>query len=58
MQDFDDDYLNWMELGNLEMQLIDSQTNTIWTNRLILDIRERIEELERRRIYSRKLFSR
>jgi hypothetical protein len=41
VQDFDDYYLNWMELENLEMQLIDLQTNPIWTNKFV-NMRERI----------------
>lgn len=51
MQDFNDNYLNWMELENLEMQLIDLQTNPIWTNKFV-NMRERIEELERHRIHN------
>jgi hypothetical protein len=35
VQDFDDYYLNWMELENLEIQLIDLQTNPIWTNKFV-----------------------
>jgi hypothetical protein len=34
VQDFDDNYLKWMELENLKMQLIDLQTNAIKTNRV------------------------
>jgi len=51
VQDFDDNYLSLMELENLEMQLIDLQTNPIWTN-IFVNIRERIEELKRHRIHN------
>ena len=51
VQDFNDYYLNWMGLENLEMQLIDLQTNPIWTNKFV-NMRERIEELERHRIHN------
>jgi len=51
VQDFNDYYLNWMGLENLEMQLIDLQTNPICTNKFV-NMRERIEELERHRIHN------
>jgi len=51
VQDFNDYYLNWMGLENLEMQLIDLQTNPIWTNKFV-NMRERIKELERHRIHN------
>ncbi|XP_025203226.1 zinc finger BED domain-containing protein 5-like [Melanaphis sacchari] len=51
VQDFNEYYLNWMELENLEMQLIDLQTNPIWTNKFV-NMRKRIEELERHRIHN------
>ncbi|KAE9536184.1 hypothetical protein AGLY_007407 [Aphis glycines] len=51
VQDFNEYYLNWMELENLEMQLIDLQTNPIWTNKFV-NMRKRIEELKRHRIHN------
>lgn len=45
MQDFDNNLLNWMELENLEMQIIDMQSNPIWVEKFV-SMRKHIEQLE------------
>lgn len=49
IQDFNNDFIIWMGLENLEMQTIDLQSNPIWTQKFV-DMRKDIEKLEHRRM--------
>lgn len=51
MQGFDNNCFNRVQLKNLEMQLIDLQTNPIWTEKFV-NMQKHIEELERHRIHN------
>ncbi|XP_055383707.1 uncharacterized protein LOC129613599 [Condylostylus longicornis] len=48
MQDCDNNLLNWMRLDNLEMQIIDLQSNPIWVNKFV-NMRKLVEDLESHR---------
>ncbi|XP_055380766.1 zinc finger BED domain-containing protein 5-like [Condylostylus longicornis] len=48
MQDCDNNLHNWMRLDNLEMQIIDLQSNPIWVNKFV-NMRKLVEDLESHR---------
>ncbi|XP_055373619.1 larval serum protein 2-like [Condylostylus longicornis] len=48
MQDCDNNLLNWMRLDNLEMQIVDLQSNLIWVNKFV-NMRKLVEDLETHR---------
>ncbi|XP_055371976.1 zinc finger BED domain-containing protein 5-like [Condylostylus longicornis] len=48
MQDCDNNLLIWMRLDNLEMQIIDLQSNPIWVNKFV-NMRKLVEDLESHR---------